>query len=113
MVLAQQTLMVDIPDGEDRFGAPCMLMPASALIGHNDISLQELSTPVAQTILDFGQEEIVFANTGIMLHCPAVADDETRHAESTFFPSLDYAEARSALYLPTPVQKPAALVRVA
>ena len=45
----------------------------------------------------FAEEEVVFANSGVLLHCPSVIDGAGRYPDDSFFPRLDAASAREFL----------------
>ena len=77
--------------------APWLLVPAIALtcdsaVRHSFPDTQiEIITPL------FADEEVIFANTGVMLHCPSVIDGAGRYPDNSFFPRLDAATARAFL----------------
>ena len=45
----------------------------------------------------FADEELVYANTGVLLHCPGITDGAGRYPEDSFFPRLDAVAARTFL----------------
>lgn len=97
-LLAEQRVLLDLPEAEERFDTPLVLVPAGALDGWRGISCREsmaLSTAVS---LLFDDEEIVFANTGVMLHCPTPELAESA-AVSNFFTALNYNQSRYLLGL--------------
>lgn len=96
LLLPGQHLLIDTLDDTESAGAPFALFPALALLnapaqrfrpqGHLDII-----TPL------FADEEVIYANTGVLLHCPGLADGANRYPEDSFFPRLDSRSARSLL----------------
>ncbi len=76
--------------------APYLLVPAIALTGdtirHSFPQAEiEVITPL------FADEEVIFANSGVLLHCPSVIDGAGRYPDNSFFPRLDAATARAFL----------------
>jgi hypothetical protein len=90
-----QHVLVDTVEDADHC-APHVLLPALALtsaqVRH---SFPEVGVEVITPM--FADEEIVFANSGVMLHCPSVMDGAGRYPEDSFFPRLDVATARAFL----------------
>ena len=92
LVPGQHVLMDTL--GDAAFGsAPYALVPAVALTydprirrGRPDLTV-EVVTPM------FADEEIIFANSGVLLHCPGVMDGAGRYPDDSFFPRLDAATA--------------------
>ena len=74
--------------------APYLLVPALALTCNNAVrhsfpdSQIDIITPL------FADEEVIFANSGVLLHCPSVIDGAGRYPDNSFFPRLDAAMAR-------------------
>lgn len=69
-----------------------VLVPAAAwlgLPGAAETLIQDtLVTPL------FDDEEVIWANSGVLLHCPAIAGT---HMEDSFFPTLPLPQARAFL----------------
>ena len=86
-------------DTVDAHSAPYLLVPAIALtcdpaVRHSfHDTVVEIITPM------FADEEVIFANSGVLLHCPSVIDGAGRYPDDSFFPRLDAASARVFLQL--------------
>jgi hypothetical protein len=96
MLLPGQHLLIDTLDDEISMGAPFALLPALALSGpqvrrHRPTAPVEIITPL------FADEEIIYANSGVLMHCPGIADGAGRYPEDSFFPRLDIITARDFL----------------
>lgn len=86
---------------ETVLGAPGVLLPAAALAGHAGITRRLLLRPVEAVTLRFAGEEIVYVNSGALVHCPA-GPGRARPASarpSGFFEVLDGDRARAMLAL--------------
>lgn len=96
LLLPGQHLLIDTLDDEAMQGAPFAMIPAQALAGPN---VRRHSAPKAVDIITplFADEEIVYANTGVLLHCPGITDGAGRYPEDSFFPRLDAVAARAFL----------------
>lgn len=79
----------------DRAGA---LIPASALVGYRGITRQGLVRPAEVLSLRFAAEELVYVNSGALIHCAAEGPEAT-DARSGFFEVLDEARAQAMLAL--------------
>jgi hypothetical protein len=110
-VLAESRLLLDLPAAEKRHGTPLVLVPAAALEGWNGIRRIAPRPRMSAVSLVFEEEEIVFAQTGALIHCPAPdAGGFGALAGSAFFETLDYAATRALLGLsaqPRPAAAPA------
>ena len=91
-----QHVLIDTVQDPDQ-GAPYLLVPAIALNctpgvrqGFPDTAV-EIITPL------FADEEIIYANSGVLLHCPSVIDGAGRYLDNSFFPRLDATMARAFL----------------
>lgn len=73
------------------------LIPAAALIGRHGATRHFPPRPVEVITLLMAEEEIVWANSGLMIHCPAIATGANRRPGSDFFARLDPLEARAFL----------------
>lgn len=96
MLLPGQHILLDTLDDEATHGAPFAMLPARALTGgavrrHYAPKPLEIVTPL------FADEEVVYANTGVLLHCPGITDGAGRYPDDSFFPRLDVATARGFL----------------
>ncbi len=79
----------------DRAGA---LIPASALVGYRGIRQRNLLRPVEVLSLCFASEEIVYVNSGALIHCAAEGPDASA-ANSSFFEVLDEGRTGAMLAL--------------
>lgn len=83
----QQHLLLTDDIAEAVLGDPRALVPAAALVGHFGAAWVACERPVEIVRLGFAEEEVIFANTGAMIHCAARgAFGAARH--SAFFPVL-------------------------
>lgn len=98
-VLAGQHLLLENAHVEASFGAPMALIPAAALAGYRDITWALARESVEVVTLVFQEEEIVWANTGVLMHCPDVAQAAQRALKSRFFTLLDRVQARALVSL--------------
>ncbi|MBK0326832.1 Hint domain-containing protein [Rhodobacteraceae bacterium F11138] len=77
---------------ETLFQAPCVLAPASALCGFRGITSVSGYSDIETTELTFANEEIVYAQTGALIHVPS-------GVTKPFFRTLGYGETRALLAL--------------
>lgn len=97
LLVPGQHLLIATLDAANLGTAPYVLVPAIALTSDADVRRSfpdhkiEVITPL------FGDEEIVFANSGVLLHCPSIVDGAGRYPDASFFPRLDAAQARAFL----------------
>jgi len=87
----------------DTLGCPALpddafaLIPALALEGRMGCTRRyglrdvEVITPM------FATEEVLWANSGLLIHCPGIAYGAGRRPDSDFFPRLDVPTARALL----------------
>jgi hypothetical protein len=96
LLVPGQHLIVDTLDLVD-FGAPFAMLPARALTA--DHRIRRLVPQQVQEIVTllFADEEVVYANSGVLLHCPGVMDGAGRYPDNSFFPRLDGQEAQTFL----------------
>lgn len=95
LVPGQHVLMDTVQDPDHT--APYVLLPAIALTTDAAVRHSFLQTEVQVITPLFADEEVIFANSGVMLHCPSVIDGAGRYPDNSFFPRLDAATARSFL----------------
>ena len=77
-LLPHQRVMVDFACVEPLFDRPCVLIEARALVGHFGVTRAIPTKSLSLTRITFADEELVYANTGAVLHCPgdrAFGDD--------------------------------------
>ena len=73
-LLPEQNVMVESDAAEECFGDPFALIPAAALTGFRGISRVKPHEEIVVYTLHFEQEQIVFACSGALFHCPS--DDQ-------------------------------------
>ena len=99
-LLPDQHLLLDL-DPTDLTGdlpdALGVLMPAQALDGHRGITRRRVRAPLEVVTLMFAQEELVWAASGVLLHCPAVRHGAGALPQGDLFPTLPAAAARRLL----------------
>ncbi|MFV0359782.1 Hint domain-containing protein [Tropicimonas sp.] len=96
-LLAEQRVLLDLAEADSAFGAPLVLVPAGALDGWRGIRCRESMQPMTAVSLIFDDEEVVFANTGVLMHCPTA--ELTGSARiSDFFTPLDFGPCRHLLF---------------
>lgn len=99
-LLPDQHVFVTSAVAEEVLGAEGALVPASALIGHFGITRGRVRRPVEVLALHFASEELVYVNTGALIHCAADAAEATGGAiRSGFFEVLDADRAQAMLAL--------------
>lgn len=91
-VMPDQMLMISSQVAADLLGTPSVLMPASALAGYRGITRVQPKGLIEAITLGFDDEEVVYANTGLLAHCASGASGATG-AESDFFTTLDHGRA--------------------
>ena len=77
--------------------APYALVPAAALTVDPLVRRHAPQTPTEVITLLFADEEVVFANSGVMVHCPGMMDGAGRYPDNSFFPRYDILTARDIL----------------
>lgn len=94
LLLPGQHVVLDILDAAHNNGAPYAMIAALALLAgpgaqrHSNPGAIDVITPL------FADEEVVYANSGLLLHCPGIADGAGCYPENSFFPRFDATEAR-------------------
>ena len=97
MLVPGQHVLIDTLGDANLGPAPFVLVPAMALTSDPLIRRDfpdgkvDIITPL------FAEEEVVFANSGVLLHCPSVIDGAGRYPDDSFFTRLDAASARAFL----------------
>ncbi len=102
LLLPGQHVMVDTGAAAEALDQDVALVPAAALDGYDGITRERLTAGIDVVTLAFDSEEIVYANTGALLHCPAAAAAQALAPKSEFFTVLGIAEARALLGLSAP-----------
>ena len=96
-VLPGQHLLLDtlgdkaLPD--DAFA----LIPALALEGCDGCTRRHAVRDIEVITPMFATEEIIWANSGLLIHCPGIATGAGHRPASDFFPRLDVMQARALL----------------
>jgi hypothetical protein len=68
-----QPVLIDSHHAEAVFGNPLVLVPGAALEGWQGILPDTPEAPLTTVRLMFDEEEVIYANTGALLHCPTEA----------------------------------------
>lgn len=87
-----QLVALDSAACETLFDAPVVLAPITACAGFGGIAPTQAYRQPLNVTLEFAEEEILYAQTGALLHVPATSGD-------SFFRTLSYGETRAALAL--------------
>lgn len=93
---AEQGVLLDLPQSEARFGTPLVLVPASALVGWQGVRVARCARSLTVIDLQFEDDEVIYANTGALIHCPVNGDPLS---DDGFFLRLGYDAARDLLGL--------------
>ncbi len=96
MLVPGQHLLIDTL-GCDAHAAPYLLVPALALTSDPLVRREFPDLQVEVITPLFAEEEVIFANSGVLLHCPSVVDGAGRYPDNSFFPRLDAVSARAFL----------------
>lgn len=97
-LLPGQHLLVASDIAEEVLDCAGALIPASALVGYRGITRQSLVRPTEVLSLRFASEEVVYVNSGALIHC-AAEGPEAAGARPAFFEVLDEARAGAMLAL--------------
>ena len=92
VLMPQQQVMMMSRVAEDLLGVPMVLLPASALDGYRGISRTAVDGLVEAITLGFDDEEIVYANSGVLMQCAGTVG-------SDFFTVLDHGRAKALVSL--------------
>lgn len=99
-LLPGQRIFLASAVAEAVLGVAGAMMPASALVGHTGITRRPLARPAEVITLRFAGEEVVYVNSGALVHCAAEAPGAQREVIGAgFFEMLDEARARAMLAL--------------
>jgi hypothetical protein len=103
MLLPEQPVLIHSEAAEAVLGTCAVLVRAAALTGFRGIHRVAPEAPVGLVALEFARDEMVFVNSGALLHCPSRAAPVRPPAPDTlvdgFFPMLDAVQARALLDL--------------
>jgi hypothetical protein len=101
-LMPEQHVLLESTIAEEVLGRPAVLVPASALEGYRGIMRVMPVDLVEVVTLFFDQEEVVYANTGALLHCAprnAAGPLPKGGAVSAFFEMLPFHRARALVEL--------------
>ncbi|WP_456390986.1 Hint domain-containing protein [Profundibacter sp.] len=73
MLLPEQNVMIESDAAEEMFGDPFVMIPAAAFSGFRGITRVRPHTKVVVYTLYFEHEQVVFACSGVLFHCPSDA----------------------------------------
>lgn len=104
LLLPDQPVLIHAAAAEAVLGARAVLVPAAAFDGHRGIHRVVPDARVELVALAFATEEMVFVNSGTLLHCPADtfgpgAAPECGTLVDGFFPMLGRTQAEALLGL--------------
>ncbi|WP_226779407.1 Hint domain-containing protein [Oceaniglobus trochenteri] len=71
MLLPEQVVMIEADCAEDVLGDPFVLIPAAALAECAGVELVAMPREVDVITLRFADDQVVFANMGVLFFCPA------------------------------------------
>lgn len=94
-VMPEQGIFLASRIAEEVLGAAGVLVPARVLAGHFGITRRTIATTTERIVLHFAREEIVFANSGFLIH----AAPEGQEPGEGFFDRLDADRAEAMLAL--------------
>ena len=97
MLVPGQHVLMDTLGDVVAGAAPYALVPAVALTSDPMVRHRFPGAAVEVITPMFADEEIIFAHSGVLMHCPSVVDGAGRYPDDSFFPRLDAATAREFL----------------
>lgn len=96
-LLPGQHLLIDTLADPDLPDDAFVLIPAVALEGHRGCTRRHALREIAVATPLFATEEILWANSGLLIHCPGIAEGPDTPPDSDFFARLDVTAARALL----------------
>lgn len=100
-LLPDQHVLLDLDPSDPATGglpdALAVLAPATALLALPGVRMLRRTAPVQAVTLMFAEEELVWAATGVLAHCPAVRHGAAALPQGDSFPAVDEAVARRLL----------------
>ncbi|OCX66743.1 hypothetical protein BFP70_00870 [Thioclava sp. SK-1] len=75
LLLPEQNVMIESDLAESVFGDPFAMIPSAALEGYNGITRIEPMGTTEVFVLEFEEEQVIYANGAGMIHCQAAAHD--------------------------------------
>jgi hypothetical protein len=95
-LLPFQHLLIHAPVGERAFGMADLLVPAQALAGLDGVEWRTAPELVELVHLEFEDEELVWANSGMLVHCVQAGRPA---GQSSFFKVLEMDQALALVQL--------------
>ena len=94
-----QHVVLDTLDDAALGGAPFVMVPANTMLINPGAQKYPLAEPTVVITPLFADEEVVYANSGVLLHCPGLTDGPQTFPDSSFFPRLSGLQARQFVHL--------------
>lgn len=91
---SEQEVLIDDTLASQCFGAPLVMVPAGGLAGYNGIAWRQSLKHAERVALRFAEEEVVYANSGVLLGCAG-----SNHEAERFFRRLTLDEAAAMVEL--------------
>lgn len=111
ILLPDQHLLVETGAAAALLDQDVALVPAAALLGWQGVQTIRPRQGRDVIALAFEAEEVVYANTGALIHCPAAGAPARPVPRSEFFTVLDRDGARALLgFAPAPIDPAAGAV---
>ena len=82
-ILPEQNVLVESDAAEECFGDPFALIPAAALTGFHGIARVKPHEEVVVYTIHFNSEQIVFACSGALFHCPSDNQGSLLHTQES------------------------------
>lgn len=95
-LMPEQFLMIESQIAQELLGTLAVLIPGSALLGFQGITAHQPEGLLEAISLGFDDEEVVFANSGMLTHC---ASKGAVASGSEFFKTLDHWQAKALIHL--------------
>ncbi|WP_432450645.1 Hint domain-containing protein [Aliiroseovarius marinus] len=89
-----QEVLIEAQWAQEAFGTPLAMLPATALAGYRGISWGAMPSGAEAVSLVFDEEEVVYANSGVLLGCAGARSDAQE-----FFRRLSDDEAHAMVAL--------------
>lgn len=104
LLLPDQAVLMESDRAEALYGDPFTLVPASALEGHAGIRRIDLPSEVEVILLEFENDELVYAEGMVLAHCPrreavlvSSPDELMQSGSDSVYPLLPPFQARALL----------------
>ncbi len=99
-LLPGQHMLLEEPGAQAADDKPMALVPAAALAGWNGVEWVNWKARKVEVVtLEFDEEELVWANSGALFHCPDARQHRAPRLVSRFFNVLGLHEGRQLLGL--------------